>query len=118
MAEKLDLKAIDLGTPAEEVARDVLNRLVFLFEINTSITYQSEVTKISGTTTRASLFKHKRMVTIMERQEEEDDAASQQQRIQTENSRKGDEDDEEAPDFGSEDDLDPVPIARSYSVPA
>ena len=64
-------------SPAEEVARDVLNRLVFLFEINTSITYQSEVTKISDATTKASLFKNKRMVTIMERQEEEEDAVSQ-----------------------------------------
>jgi hypothetical protein len=77
VAEKLDRDVIDLGSPAEEVARDVLNRVVFLFEMNTSISYQSEVTKISETTTKASHFKHKRMVTIMERQEEEEDAQSQ-----------------------------------------
>ena len=120
VAEKLVLSEIDLGSPAEEVARDVLNRLVFLFEINTSITYQSEVTKISDAATKASLFKHKRMVTIMERQEEEEDAASQQQqRIQTETSRHGDDDDEEALGSGSEsEELTPVPIARSASVPA
>ena len=78
VAEKLEKGIIDLGSPAEEVARDVLSRLIFLLEINTSITYQSEVTKISESVTRASHFKHKRMVTIMERQEEEEDAASQQ----------------------------------------
>lgn len=77
VAEKLDVSLIDLGSPPEEVARDVESRLVFLLEINTSISYQSEVTKIANTSTKASRFRHKRMVTIMERQEEEEDALSQ-----------------------------------------
>lgn len=78
VAEKLDVSLIDLGSPPEEVARDVESRLVFLLEINTSISFQSEVTKIANNTTKASRFRHKRMVTIMERQEEEEDALSQQ----------------------------------------
>ena len=44
--EKLDISTIELGTPTEEVARDVLKRVMFLFEIIPSTNYQSEVTKI------------------------------------------------------------------------
>ena len=46
VAEKLDITSIELGTPIEEVARDVLKRVLFLFEVIPSTNYQSEVTKI------------------------------------------------------------------------
>ena len=44
--ETLDITTIELGSPAEEVARDVLKRVLFLFEVIPSTNYQSEVTKI------------------------------------------------------------------------
>jgi hypothetical protein len=37
--EKLDLTTIDLGSPIEEVARDVLKRVFFLFEVIPSTNY-------------------------------------------------------------------------------
>ena len=37
--EKLDITTIELGTPCEEVARDVLKRVVFLFEVTPSTSY-------------------------------------------------------------------------------
>ena len=44
--KELNMSQIDLGSPIEEVARDVLNRLQFLFEVVPSANYLSEVTKI------------------------------------------------------------------------
>lgn len=37
--EKLDLSSIELGTPIEEVASDVLKRVLFLFEVIPSTSY-------------------------------------------------------------------------------
>jgi len=37
--EKLDISTIELGSPTEEVARDVLKRVMFLFEIIPSTNY-------------------------------------------------------------------------------
>ena len=37
--ERLDLTTIDIGTPIEEVARDVLKRVTFLFEVIPSTNY-------------------------------------------------------------------------------
>ena len=61
-----------------EVARDVESRLNLLLEINTSLSYQSEVTKIANTASKGSRFRNKRMAAIIERQDEEEDALSQQ----------------------------------------
>lgn len=54
---KVDVKDLNLGSAAEEVALDVSNRLLLLLEVRPSINYQSEVTRISG---------KKQMATIIE----------------------------------------------------
>lgn len=69
--EKLDINSIELGTPTEEVARDVLKRVMFLFEIIPSTNYQSEVTKIVTKPAKQAHYKNKRMVDIIEEIEED-----------------------------------------------
>lgn len=69
--EKLDQASIELGTPIEEVARDVLKRVLFLFEVIPSTNYQSEVTKIVTKPAKQAHFKNKRMVDIIEEIEED-----------------------------------------------
>lgn len=69
--ERLDLTTIDLGSPIEEVARDVLKRVFFLFEVIPSTNYQAEVTKIVTKLAKQSTYKNKRMVEIIEECEED-----------------------------------------------
>ena len=69
--EKLDISTIELGSPTEEVARDVLKRVMFLFEIIPSTNYQSEVTKIVTKPAKQGHYKNKRMVDIIEEIEED-----------------------------------------------
>ena len=68
---KLDLTTIELGTPTEEVARDVLKRVLFLFEVTPSTNYQSEVTKIVTKPAKQAHYRNKRMVDIIEEIEED-----------------------------------------------
>jgi len=44
---KVDIKQLNLGSEAEEVCIDVINRLHLLLEIRPSYNYLSEVTRIS-----------------------------------------------------------------------
>ena len=71
VAEKLDMSNIELGSPIEEVSRDVLKRVNFLFEVIPSTNYQAEVTKIVTKTAKQTFFKNKRMVDIIEEIEED-----------------------------------------------
>lgn len=54
--EKLDLEELKLGSPVVEIARDVRTRIMFLFEVEPSLNYLSEVTKI-GTTDKKTFRK-------------------------------------------------------------
>ena len=71
--EQLDLKSIEIGTPIEEVASDVLKRVLFLFEVIPSTSYQAEVTKIvtKPIAAKQAYYKNKRMVDIIEEIEED-----------------------------------------------
>lgn len=59
----LDIKELQLGSPAEEVALDVKQRLQLLLELKPSTNYYSEVTKISSKVLRSN---SKKMTTIIE----------------------------------------------------
>jgi len=48
----IDIKELKLGSAAEEVALDVINRIMLLLEVRPSINYQSEVTRISSNKTK------------------------------------------------------------------
>ena len=69
--ERLDISTIELGSPVEEVAGDVLKRVLFLFEVIPSTNYQSEVTKIVTKPAKQAHYKNKRMVDIIEEIEED-----------------------------------------------
>lgn len=59
---RVDVKDLNLGSAAEEVALDVTNRILLLLEVRPSINYQSEVTRISSSKTK--------MQTILEQDED------------------------------------------------
>ena len=59
---RVDVKDLNLGSAAEEVALDVTNRILLLLEVRPSINYQSEVTRISSNKTK--------MQTILEQDED------------------------------------------------
>ena len=117
--ENLDLTTIDLGSPIEEVARDVLKRVLFLFEVIPSTNYQAEVTKIVYKPAKQALFKNKRMVEIIEEIEEDQMSQIMVARGNTEQSVAShidDNDNEMLSDSDSEELLPEAP-KRSYSVP-
>jgi hypothetical protein len=58
------------------VARDIKNRILMLFELNTSVNFLGEVTKIDRYNKINTFWRSKRMATILEEMEE--DQQSQQ----------------------------------------
>ena len=64
LLEKLDSNKINLGSSEEEVARDVKNRILFLFEVAPSVNYQSIVTKFDSKD--SSQFEMPRMESILD----------------------------------------------------
>ena len=108
----LDVKELKLGSPAEEVALDVKQRLQLLFEFKPSTNYSSEVTKISNRVLRSA---SKKMATIVEDlQEDMQSVHSFKQNVESILSGQigGDNSDSDL-----DEELPPIEISRSQSVP-
>ena len=69
--ETLESKDLCLGKPEEEVANDVIQRLLFLFEVKPAINYHAEVSKLSKKQIHKSIFSQGRMMSINEEAEED-----------------------------------------------
>jgi len=97
----VDVKELNLGSPAEEVAQDVTNRLLLLLEIKPSFNYLSEVTRLSQKKPKMSIIA-----------EQDEDITSQ---------LSGQHAFKEQPDSDLDDDmlddLPPILSARSMSLP-
>jgi len=108
----LDTDKLKLGKPEEQVAHDIKNRIMLLFEINNSVNFLSEVTKIDSATKTKNFWRSKRMATILEELEEDQQSQSQ---MFTELSEG--RDNVGQLDSDSDESLQPVATTRSYSVP-
>jgi hypothetical protein len=66
ICRRLDLEVLKLGKPEQTVATDIKNRILLLLELNNSVNYLSEVTKIDGLKKFNTFWRNKRMATILE----------------------------------------------------
>jgi len=69
--KKLTVDKLKFGQPEEHVARDILQRIMLLFEVNNSVNFHSEVTKIDSLQKINTFWRSKRMATILEELEED-----------------------------------------------
>jgi hypothetical protein len=71
LCRRLDLEVLKLGKPEEQVAKDIKSRIMLLLELNNSVNFLSEVTKIDGLKKFNIFWRNKRMATILEEMEED-----------------------------------------------